>query len=268
MTEAIYYSMKRIYLIMLLLGCSLTTTMAQSERPDLENIQGEIRQNVEKLSSDAPKIQNRAKELLDIIDKYTNGHRDIDLAYINLPFDLMSVETLEQMRDFYATEEDMLALIDARIELCAKVAGYNKLLNSDFDINGVSDALSCLYPFILDLPNQAKKYSLTDEQTQNIKAIYGKLLAYYDAISAICDKLIPEVERYRDMYGNRSDAFRIVLSRYIVKREWKTLVNEYIIKVPYLNNLYNNYISALYNNPTGSKTIELEARFKRCVGVK
>jgi hypothetical protein len=70
------------------------------------------------------------------------------------------------------------------------------------------------------------------------------------------------------MYGNRSDAFRIVLSRYIVKREWKTLVNEYIIKVPYLNNLYNNYISALYNNPTGSKTIELEARFKRCVGVK
>lgn len=262
--------MIRIYFTILLIGCSLTTALAQDDTRKLVKTQTEIVSNVDAVVDSAISLTDRVKTLEATIEECKKGHLEIDKVYINLPFNMMSVDALKVMRDYYTAEQDanMLAMIDARIELCAKLTEYSKLLNSDFDIMKVSDAASYLHTVVSNLPLLVNKYSLSDSQQDNIKEAYKQMLAYYDGLSAICGKLIPQVDSYRQNYGNNTQAVCIKIAEYIVKAEWKEQVNKYITKVPYLNNLYNNYVSALYNNPIGGKTIELETRFKNFVKVE
>lgn len=216
---------------------------------DVASEQKEMKPKVETMSKKIKSVDDRLKALESDISSYKASRRSIDLAYVNQQFALLSVDKLKEIRDFYASDSEMKELIDVRIELCKKLNEYNGLLQKDFDETKVFAAIDYLEDFKSSMDARSEQYQLTDAHKAEILAIYDTFNAYVDGVAAIVMQLMPQVDEYRNRY-NRAELVRQPLAKYLSSTAWKqNVVN--IVKVPYLNNWYNNYITELHNDSMG-----------------
>lgn len=316
--------MKRIFIILFILGCSLTTASAQttkdkqqdtilnhgnsyvvdlkSKDASLQDVQKEVKARVDKVSNQAKKVKDTLsvtqKQVTDVVAKQGNLFRDfrhasqlftsvdprlteleremieykatrrsLDSIYLDQPFATMSIGVLNEMSAFYSTDSKLENLIKVRIELCEKLKEGRELLQKDYDAPAVQKFMDIILENYDQSANSLKqtyidKYQLKSDQTQEIKDLYNSLIYYYNGVYYIYAELITNVKSYRSRYANNSQMFSQELSKYLASAKWKKIVDENIVNVPYLNNLYNNYISALYTDPSSQAAKDLEGKFK------
>lgn len=217
---------------------------------DVASEQKEMKPKVETMSKKIKSVDDRLKALESDISSYKASRRSIDLAYVNQQFALLSVDKLEQIRDFYASDSEMKELIDVRIELCKKLNEYNGLLQKDFDETKVFAAIDYLEDFKSSMDARSEQYQLTDAHKAEIATAYNDLNAYVEGVKIIVLTLIPETMRCRGKFGENHQAISKSMAKYLSSTAWKqNVVN--IVKVPYLNNWYNNYIAELHNDSMG-----------------
>lgn len=217
---------------------------------DVASEQKEMKPKVETMSKKIESVDDRLKALESDISSYKASRRSIDLAYVNQQFALLSVDKLEQIRDFYASDSEMKELIDVRIELCKKLNEYNGLLQKDFDETKVFAAIDYLEDFKSSMDARSEQYQLTDAHKAEIATAYNDLNAYVEGVKIIVLTLIPETMRCRGKFGENHQAISKSMAKYLSSTAWKqNVVN--IVKVPYLNNWYNNYIAELHNDSMG-----------------
>ena len=217
---------------------------------DVASEQKEMKPKVETMSKKITSVDDRLKALESDISSYKASRRSIDLAYVNQQFALLSVDKLEQIRDFYASDSEMKELIDVRIELCEKLNEYNGLLQKDFDETKVFAAIDYLEDFKSSMDARSEQYQLTDAHKAEIATAYNDLNAYVEGVKIIVLTLIPETMRCRGKFGENHQAISKSMAKYLSSTAWKqNVVN--IVKVPYLNNWYNNYIAELHNDSMG-----------------
>lgn len=295
--------MKRIFIILFILGCSLTTASAQttkdkqqdtilnlrnsyvddlnSKDASLQGVQKEVKARVDKVSNQAKKVKDtlsvtqkqvtdvvakqgnlgrdfrRASELFTSVDprltvlereiiEYKATRRSLDSIYLDQPFATMSIGVLNEMSAFYSTDSKLENLIKVRIELCEKLNECRKLLQKDFDAPQVLSAIEYLKNIKNNMQRYSQEYQLSEDHKTEILDVYNSLWAYYDGIEAISQKLVPKVKELRRT--NNEQTVNEGLSKYLATAAWKQNVDN-IVKVPYLNNWYNNYIAELFNGP-------------------
>lgn len=316
--------MKRIFIILFILGCSLTTASAQtikdkqqdtilnlrnsyvddlnSKDASLQGVQKEVKARVDKVSNQAKKVKDTLsvtqKQVTDVVAKQGNLFRDfrdasglftsvdprltvlereiieykatrrsLDSIYLDQPFATMSIGVLNEMRDFYSTDLALKDLIQVRIEICEMLNVCRELLQKDYDAPAVKKYIDkILENYDRSTKNLKQtyidKYQLKSYQVQEIKDLYNRLCDYYDGVYYMYAELVANVKSYRSRYANNSQLFSQELSKYLEKTQWKQRIDTFIVKVPYLNNLYNNYISALYTDPSSQAAKDLEGKFK------
>lgn len=217
---------------------------------DVASEQKEMKPKVETMSKKIKSVDDRLKALESDISSYKASRRSIDLAYVNQQFALLSVDKLKEIRDFYASDSEMKELIDVRIELCEKLNEYNGLLQKDFDETKVFAAIDYLEDFKSSMDARSEQYQLTDAHKAEIATAYNDLNAYVEGVKIIVLTLIPETMRCRGKFGENHQAISKSMAKYLSSTAWKqNVVN--IVKVPYLNNWYNNYIAELHNDSMG-----------------
>lgn len=316
--------MKRIFIILFILGCSLTTALAQttkdkqqdtilnlrssyvddleSKDASLQGVQKEVKARVDKVSNQANKVKDTLsvtqKQVTDVVTKqgnlgryfrhasklftsvdprltvlereiieYKATRRSLDSIYLDQPFATMSIGVLNEMRDFYSTDLALKDLIQVRIEICEMLNVCRELLQKDYDAPAVKkyrDEIIANYDRSTKSLKQTyiDKYQLKSDQVQEIKDHYNNLTYYNNGVYYVHKELMATVKTYRSRYANNSQMFSQELSKYLASDKWKKIVDENIVNVPYLNNLYNNYISALYTDPSSQAAKDLEGKFK------
>lgn len=316
--------MKRIFIILFILGCSLTTALAQttkdkqqdtilnlrnsyvddlnSKDASLQDVQKEVKARVDKVSNQANKVKDTLsvtqKQVTDVVTKqgnlgryfrhasalftsvdprltelereiieYKATRRSLDSIYLDQPFATMSIGVLNEMRDFYSTDLALRDLIQVRIEICEMLNVCRELLQKDYDAPAVKkyrDEIIANYDRSTKSLKQTyiDQYQLKPDQVQEIKDHYNNFTYYYNGVYYMYTELMATVKTYRSRYANNSQMFSQELSKYLASDKWKKIVDENIVNVPYLNNLYNNYISALYTDPSSQAAKDLEGKFK------
>jgi hypothetical protein len=244
-----------------------TLSVTQKQVTDVVAKQGNLFRDFRHASVLFTSVDPRLTELEREIIEYKATRRSLDSIYLDQPFATMSIGVLNEMRDFYSTDLALKDLIQVRIEICEMLNVCRELLQKDYDAPAVKkyrDKIIANYDRSTKSLKQTyiDQYQLKPDQVQEIKDHYNNFTYYYNGVYYMYTELMATVKTYRSRYANNSQMFSQELSKYLASAKWKKIVDENIVNVPYLNNLYNNYISELYTDPSSQAAKDLEGKFK------